>query len=225
MDDGDRYEFERSMFDPSYDAPRPPDPPFDKQGRQLFASIAKRHGQWFVEIKRYTYFKNRLPKIEHFTSGGGGLYGYDTRKDAMQGVQDFYKFVRSGKDWTKSKFKNIIPHIDHSKSKRRKNFHHNPKMRKNFYVNLGVRKIRSRYGVAGMIDGDIISTGGVFKTKKQAERAIYYTESALDEGSRGRYYTYEEGSRYGYSAVDKYKGVSPRYSNGRSNSQRSSRTD
>ena len=59
-----------------------------------------------------------------------------------------------------------------------------------------------------MIDGDIISTGGVFKTKKQAERAIYYTESALDEGSRGRYYTYEEGSRYGYSAVDKYKGGS-----------------
>ena len=120
ISDADLYEYQRAMFDPSYDDPRPPDPPFDKQGRQLFASIAKRHGQWFVEIKRYTYFKTRLPKIEHFTSGGGGLYGYDTRKEAMQGVQDFYKFVRSGKDWTKSKFKNIIPRIDHSKSKSRK---------------------------------------------------------------------------------------------------------
>jgi hypothetical protein len=80
----------------------------------------------------------------------------------------------------------------------------NPIMRKNSYVSLGVRKVRSRYGVAGMIDGRMISTGGAFKTKRQAERAIYYTESALYDGTQGRKFYYDEGRRYGYSAVDKF---------------------
>ena len=78
-----------------------------------------------------------------------------------------------------------------------------PRMKKN-PINLGVRRIRSRYGVAGMIDGRPTSSSGVFKNKKQAERAIYYIESAFYDGTKGREYSYEEGRRYGYSAVDKY---------------------
>ena len=78
-----------------------------------------------------------------------------------------------------------------------------PRMKKN-PPNLGVRRIRSRYGVAGMIGGRQTSSSGVFKTKKQAERAIYYIESAFYDGTKGREYSYEEGRRYGYSAVDKY---------------------
>jgi len=72
------------------------------------------------------------------------------------------------------------------------------------YVDLGSRKIRSRYGVSGSINGRTFSSGGAFKTKKQAERAIYYTESALYDGQKGRKFYYDEGRRYGYSAVDKF---------------------
>jgi|DEB0MinimDraft_3_1074331.scaffolds.fasta_scaffold09317_2 hypothetical protein len=97
------------------------------------------------------------------------------------------------------------PHcMSNPRKRKNKGRKRNPVMRKNSYVSLGVRKIRSRYGVAGMIDGRMISTGGVFKSKRQAERAIYYTESALYDGTKGRKFYYDEGRRYGYSAVDKF---------------------
>ena len=58
--------------------------------------------------------------------------------------------------------------------------------------------------MSGSIDGKTFFSGGAFKTKKQAERAIYYTESALYDGQKGRKFYYDEGRRYGYSAVDKF---------------------
>jgi len=97
------------------------------------------------------------------------------------------------------------PHCKPNPRKRKnKGRKRNPVMRKNSSVDLGIRKIRSRYGVSGYIGDRMISTGGAFKSKKQAERAIYYTESALYDGTKGRKFYYDEGRRYGYSAVDKF---------------------
>ena len=87
--------------------------------------------------------------------------------------------------------------------KRRKNaeWEIDPKTDK-YIVGLSVIKVGRRWGLRGWINGKDIHTQGAFKTKRQAESAKRYIDSALWEGRQGRKLHYPIQGRYGYYAVD-----------------------